>query len=200
MAAKHVVGALHRQALGANALGALVLCVYTVALPSRGPRGPLTDDALSAVVLVLYLGVTLPAGSLLARRLTAPLAAWFDGAPDAPLDEAGRRQALRVPALITCISFGFWAGATVVFGALNLWFDPSGYQTLRTALSIVLGGMVTCSLVYLLAERTMRPVFARALAGEPPAGPVTLGIRRRLLLAWALGSGVFLLGVLLGPI
>jgi adenylate cyclase len=191
---------VHVQVLGANVVGALVLCLYTVALPSRGRRGPLTNDALSLVVLILYLAITLPTGSLIARRLFAPLADWFEDEHAGPLDAAGQRVALRVPATVAVISFVFWAGAAVLFGALNLRFDPSGYQTLRTALSVVLAGLVTCSLVYLLAERAMRPVFAKALAGEPPARPVTLGIRPRLVLAWALGSGVFLLGVVLGPL
>jgi adenylate cyclase len=51
----------------------------------------------------------------------------------------------------------------------------------------------------MLVEQRLRPVLARALEGQPVEGPGGLAMRRRLLLAWALGSGIPLLGVALTP-
>jgi adenylate cyclase len=62
--------------------------------------------------------------------------------------------------------------------------------------TIWLGGETTCALVYLVSERILRPVTARALAAGPPSRPLAPGIRDRLLFVWALGTGVPLLGVL----
>jgi adenylate cyclase len=58
--------------------------------------------------------------------------------------------------------------------------------------------MTTCALSYLLAERLVRPVVAEAMDGLDSAPDVVLGVRRRVLLAWALGSAVPLGGIFVG--
>ncbi|MBJ8113972.1 hypothetical protein JDS99_31555, partial [Bacillus cereus group sp. N6] len=62
------------------------------------------------------------------------------------------------------------------------------------ALATALGGLATCAVGYLLAERLLRPVTALALERgqpEPPSGP---GVMARIVLAWTFGTGVPLLG------
>src|SRR5207237_10369874 len=63
----------------------------------------------------------------------------------------------------------------------------------RVGLSIVLGGLATSALVYLLVERTFRPLSALALAGAVPEHSGALGVRSRLMLSWALGADLFLI-------
>jgi adenylate cyclase len=62
--------------------------------------------------------------------------------------------------------------------------------------TVWLGGETTCAIVYLAAERILRPVTARALAARLPSEPASPGVRDRLLFVWALGTGAPLLGVL----
>jgi adenylate cyclase len=64
------------------------------------------------------------------------------------------------------------------------------------AATIWLGGETMCALIYLASERILRPVTARALAVRPTDETVAPGVRGRLTMAWALGTGVPLLGVL----
>jgi adenylate cyclase len=64
------------------------------------------------------------------------------------------------------------------------------------ATTIASGGLTTSALVYLLTERIDRPITARALAVLPEGDPSGLPIRTRLIAAWALGTGVPLLGAL----
>ena len=45
-----------------------------------------------------------------------------------------------------------------------------------------LGGLATSALVYLLVERTLRPLFALALAGDVPEASGALSVRSRLML------------------
>src|SRR5207248_11604634 len=71
---------------------------------------------------------------------------------------------------------------------------------LRVMVCIALAGVAASFLATLLAERNMRPVYVRALAGQPPERAHVVGIRRRLLLFWTLGSGIPLLGVILTPL
>ncbi|MCU1450139.1 MAG: Adenylate cyclase [Acidimicrobiales bacterium] len=65
---------------------------------------------------------------------------------------------------------------------------------------ISVGGLAAAFLSGLIAERNLRPLIARTLAGQPPQRSSMLGIRRRLVLFWALGSGLPLLGILVTPV
>ena len=59
----------------------------------------------------------------------------------------------------------------------------------RNFIVILLGGVLTCALSYVLLEGGNKAVRALALAGGGPEEPGRITLRRRLLLAWALGSG-----------
>jgi adenylate cyclase len=79
-----------------------------------------------------------------------------------------------------------------LFTALNAVYSAAlGVESGGT---ILLAGLATCALVYLLAERTLRPVTALALAAGAPARPVVPGVLTRTLLAWAFGTGIAVLG------
>ena len=60
-----------------------------------------------------------------------------------------------------------------------------------------LGGVTTSAAAYLLTERVMRAATARALAAGPPRRPYVPGMIARSMLAWSLGTGVPVLGMLL---
>ncbi len=81
------------------------------------------------------------------------------------------------------------------------WPSPSLNVTLPAGIiaisfvTLVLGGLTTAAVSYLMSERIMRPVTARALAEGPPSRPAAPGVRTRLLTAWTLATGVPVLGV-----
>jgi class 3 adenylate cyclase len=85
----------------------------------------------------------------------------------------------------------------VLVGVVAAVAFPDPKVGLRTAVATLLGGVVTAGVTYLLVARAARAVTAIALAAHPPAGRLTLGVRPRLLLTWALTSGVPMLGVVL---
>ena len=87
-----------------------------------------------------------------------------------------------------------------MFSVGSLFFDHSVPQLVKIAVTILLGGLVSCTIAFLLTERAMRPVFALALAGETPERPASLGVQSRLLLTWGLGSALPLLGLVVLPI
>ncbi|MBA3263473.1 MAG: adenylate/guanylate cyclase domain-containing protein [Thermoleophilaceae bacterium] len=69
-----------------------------------------------------------------------------------------------------------------------------------TVAGIVLAGLTTAAVTFLLSERAMRPLFVLALAGEVPPERESAGIlgtSPRLLVSWALGSGIALLAIAL---
>src|SRR3954454_21229662 len=63
------------------------------------------------------------------------------------------------------------------------------------ATAFVMGGLTACGFTYLLAERLWRPFTVRALKGGVPLRPVAPGAMTRTLLAWALASGIPVVGI-----
>jgi adenylate cyclase len=150
------------------------------------------DLILRGVVAgLIYVPLSLWIGTFWSKRLTAPTFAWIREQRDP--DAAEREVALRLPLRITVIDAAFW-----LIGALLISLLVLDYSfTLASVVfdSIVLGGVTTCALSYLLTERIWRPVVALALAAGKPARPVTPGVGARLTMAWALATGVPLIGI-----
>jgi adenylate cyclase len=87
----------------------------------------------------------------------------------------------------------------VFFAVFSVVVDGEGAGAIRVGLTIIDGGLITCAVLFLLFERALRPVFAHALAGESPRKIVSIGVRPRFLLTWALGSAVPLFGLVALP-
>ncbi len=102
---------------------------------------------------------------------------------------------LRLPLREAARSSVAWAVGALFFALFAGFVDGVGGEAVRCGLTIVDGGLITCAVVFLLFERALRPAFAHALAGESPQSVVSIGVRPRLLLTWALGSAVPLFGL-----
>jgi adenylate cyclase len=92
-----------------------------------------------------------------------------------------------------------WIAAAVFFAIFSAAVDGLGMQSIRVGLTIFDGGLISCAVLFLLFERALRPVFAMALAGESPQRVMSIGVRPRLLLTWALGSAVPFFGLAVLP-
>jgi adenylate cyclase len=116
--------------------------------------------------------------------------------PDA--DE--REQLLTAPFRLGTKPLLFWVAAAAIIGAGVGVRRVYGFREIFDIAQILLmGGLATCAISYLVIERTFRPLFACALVDADISRPRTLGVRARLLLAWAASSGVPLLGLALTP-
>jgi adenylate cyclase len=178
----------------ANSLGAIdVFLFLAFLLPVSGGGTGIVNRTvvLNGIAGALYLAFTLWLGTKRANRKYAPVARWLS--EERPPTEAEREATLRVPLMNAQISATSWVGAAVAFTVLNVTL-PAGFIAI-TCVTLVLGGLTTAAVDYLMTERIMRPVTARALAGGPPARPAAPGVRARLLTAWTLATGVPVLGV-----
>lgn len=171
--------------------GLLVFLLLVFALP-----GPKTHDGatLKWASTGLFLGfsaVVFPlAWSWSARSWRATLAWTSDGRKP---DERERLRTLRFPLTQQLIVGTVWLAATVIFTAVTA---PFSLQLASNVLeTVLLGGVVSCALGYLLSDRLLRPVLALALADGPPARPQLPGVAARTLLTWTLGTGVILFGI-----
>ncbi|MEA2375695.1 MAG: adenylate cyclase [Thermoleophilaceae bacterium] len=187
---------IRRQArvalLGANVAGALVVFVlgtWVIPVPAEGLRGGNLVLNLVAFGIALLGGLVL--GTYLSQRAARISQDWISA--DRVPTPAERDATLTFPARQTAIQAYLWLAAAALFLALNV--ADSTTLALEAAVEVVLGGIVTCAIGYLLTERILRPATARALehsAPDEPAGPAMGG---KLILIWAAGSAVPLLAL-----
>jgi adenylate cyclase len=179
----------------ANGAGGLVVFAFAnFVLPTpnglhHGTRLLLINTAVFAATGLVAMFIA----NLRSRRMWLDRFGWAQR--DRVPTESERERTLRYPLVQTALIAKLWALAMVLFAALNAPF--SGEIAGNSAITIALGGLVTCAAGYLLTERIIRPLTARALAGGVPSRPQLPGVAARALLSWALGTGVVLLGIAL---
>jgi adenylate cyclase len=111
-----------------------------------------------------------------------------------PPDQREHRLTLGLAAYYVKLDALTWVVAAVSFAVLNGVVYSWGLAAI-VAGTIWFGGETTCALDYLLYERALRPVTARALAARAVDSTSAPGVRPRLAMAWLLGTGVPLVGV-----
>src|SRR4051794_11038613 len=178
--------------LAANAAGAVltaVLGTWVVPFPDEGTTPG--NVRLNVIAFAVVLVVGLIAGMYLSVRVARDAQRWLIEDRRPTPDELD--ATLRFPIRQTGIEALLWMSAAVIFTVLNLFYSVA--LGVEVGLEIVLGGLVTCSITYLLAERCSRPAVARALESGVPEGPVGPAIGLRLMLIWAASSAVPLIAV-----
>jgi adenylate cyclase len=179
----------------ANLAGAgVVLVLAAWVLPEGRLPDPEAVRALNVAVFGGYLLVAVPIGLVWGSRRFRLRPAEEDAE-----QRRERRMVLYGPLRLVTVQGVLWALAVVVFVGLNV-----RYSSLRLAVSvgetILLGGITTCALSYLLSERILRRTAARVLGARPPKRRALPGIVVRSLLFWALGTGVPVVGLMLSAV
>jgi len=170
--------------------GVVALLLLVQGLPGDvGDRGwVLSLTAAGIVALSLVVGTVWTAW--LQRRT----AVWF--VFGRPPTDAEAKLALRLPVDMAVVSGTLWALGTVALSVLaGVLGSPVDAAAMAT--TIGLGGLTTVGLTYLAAEWVARPVMTIALRVVPPKGSLPVTVLTRLVVTWALASGVPFLGVLL---
>lgn len=188
---------LFRRALAANAAGAAVAYVYLEFVAPPKPRPPHHELVFFLSIAPAYFVLLVAISYRLSKRRFGPVARWLsESRPPTP---AERARVLSLPWRAAALAGLGWLGGTLVFGVVAATHHPAAYVA-GVAAGIFLAGLTTTGIVFLLTERVLRPLFALALAGEPaataqPGAAKALRARPRLLISWALGSGVALVAV-----
>ncbi|HEY7136426.1 MAG TPA: adenylate/guanylate cyclase domain-containing protein [Acidimicrobiia bacterium] len=178
----------------ANLAGALFVFVFLIAI---APGDRLGSWLPYAIAFVVYAAIAFPLEAWWSMRSWDRVLGW--AAEDRPPAPAEQEATLRLPLSEAARSLVAWVIASVVFAVMCFVIDGRSGLAVRVGLTIFDGGLVTCAVVFLFFERALRPIFARALATDPPRRRMSIGVRPRLLLTWTLGSAVPFAGLVALP-
>jgi adenylate cyclase len=193
---QHAAWAVRRSIRGrllfANAAGSAVVLSF-VGFASGAAVAPDVPFWLQIVAPLVPIALLTPPAYRWGHRAYGHVIEWaLEGR--APTD-AERVAVLREPWRQALRPLTFWVIGAAVYALLAILFGADALTVMRVVDGIVIGGVTTCALAYLMIERSFRPLFAAVLDDMPEPRPRTPGIRLRLLLAWAVGSAVPLLAL-----
>ena len=178
----------------ANIVGAVTVFVFAnfvVPTPELDNEGEIR--LVNLIGFTIYLGGAVLIGAIWGSRRMRAMREFLNE-ERAPTREE-RREVLLGPLRLSVVNGVLWLAAIPIFGVLNSTYD--GELGLAVATTILLGGITTTGIAYLLSERVLRGATAAVMTAAPPRRPVVPGVAARTVTAWALGTGVPLLGMLL---
>ncbi len=176
--------------VGTNLIGAGIVFVLS-ALVIPGPDANQDTVRTLAIGVPVYVGVAIAIGAIWGTAGALRALRWSIRG-DTPTDEE-RVRALGVPWYLTKIQAALWFGATALFTLLAFLGQPG--RALTTGLTVGIASLVVCGIAYLFSEFALRPIAAQALSGEERIKVRGLGVRRRMVLFWALGTGAPVAGL-----
>jgi class 3 adenylate cyclase len=142
-----------------------------------GAQSVFTATNLIATVALVVVGAAIVAvGGIL---IVAPLLGWQGSGREPTAKE--RRTALNISWRQTVILSAPWWVAAAVLIPVNL--KGGAGVALVIGFSIMFGATAAISTGFLFTQRTLRPLLAAA-AADLDTGPVTPGVRARLILMW----------------
>ncbi|MFC5748346.1 adenylate/guanylate cyclase domain-containing protein [Actinomadura rugatobispora] len=202
----------------ANAGGAVVVLLFAIFVV---PDPPLADvdhvRLVNTVAFFSYPVVAGPGALVLGLYLWRPVVRLVreGGIPD----QAQRRAVLLGPFRLTLLVGALWVVGAFGWAVLDLALFTARLAV-KTGLTCLLGAMTTCTIVYLLSERLLRPAAALVLASERqeaenrwrPAAAAAAGadgqprglserialpgVTTRVMLSWALGTAIPVFGMI----
>ncbi|QFG27263.1 adenylate/guanylate cyclase domain-containing protein [Actinomadura sp. WMMB 499] len=178
----------------ANVVGGLVVLLFaTFVVPDPPLDDPEYVHLVNAVAFFSYPVIAGPGALVLGLWLWRPVVRLVrdGGEPDREQKRAVLLGPLRLTLLVGCL----WAVGAAGWALLDLVLF-TGRLAVKTGLTCLLGAATTCTIVYLLSERLLRPAAALVLAAEPPRRFRLPGVTTRVMLAWALGTAIPVFGLI----
>ena len=167
--------------LRANLVGAL----FTFAFLRFGM--PLSDSisfndvtGFFQLLFIVYLIVAMIVGGLASIQLSLPVLVWHRRRTRLDNDRA-RKRALQLPTLLTMVNGALWAIGGILFTLVNL--SNSHKNAFIVAIASLVGGLVTCVLSYMQAEKVLRPITVAAMANDPDTA-IAPGVTTRIAVFW----------------
>ncbi|GAA1883906.1 adenylate/guanylate cyclase domain-containing protein [Actinomadura bangladeshensis] len=178
----------------ANVVGALVVLLFATFVV---PDPPLDDrdyvHMVNAVAFFSYPVVAAPVALVLGLWLWRPVVTFVRDGGEPGREQ--RRAVLLGPLRLTLLIGAMWTVGALGWAVLDLVLF-TGRLAVKTGLTCLLGAATTCTIVYLLSERLLRPAAALVLGAERPKRFRLPGVTTRVMLAWALGTAIPVFGLI----
>ncbi len=185
---RYVAGLALAYLLTAAEVVAIVVSVGNQTVPDA--QSVFSAKNLVATVAVVVFGtVTVVVGGMV---IVAPLLAWLGSGREPTARE--RRTAVNISVRQTVILSAPWAIAAAVLIPLNV--ERGVWVALMIGFSILFCATASISTGFLFTQRTLRPLVVAA-AGDLDTGPITPGVRARLILMWTTCTALPGLGIAL---
>jgi adenylate cyclase len=179
---------------GSNAVGvAVVYVLATVVVPMPPVQEQAAVQLENVLLGAAYVVVAGALGITTGWRVLHPVVTLLD--PDCPITDKDGRDVLAAPGRIFVAQGLLWALGSVIFLIANT--RHSLRLGVSVSLIVGLAGWATSCLTYLIAERSLRPVARRVLASGIPGRRFVRSVADRAMFAWALGTGVALVGIVI---
>ncbi len=175
-----------------NLIGAItvvLLALFVIPSPSVSGISQLKLD--NTVLAFAYFLLALLAGVWVGTQRLFRVRDWLQDERPADLDDI--RRVLRAPMHLFALQVALWLVGAIVFGVFN-GLHSTGLG-LRVGVAVAATGLVTASCAYLLTELVLRPAAARAMDRGVPQRLVVPGVATKSVLAWFLGTGIQLFGI-----
>lgn len=177
-----------------NVNGVLIVSVFLLFLLPFPELSNQSEVIRTNVTWILIVWVaTAPIALIWTAKLWRPVHRWLKSGVPATFEE--RRLVLLAPVRVLMVPATLWALSVVVFTIVNSQYDSR--LAVAVAIAIALGGMATGLFTYLTVQRILRPVTTLALADAVHDRQELPSIAWRIMLAWGLGTGVPILGIVL---
>lgn len=150
--------------------------------------GPVVD---LAIVNGIYLVIALPVGMLATRRLERNALAWRD--VDRPPSAAEAVAIMHLPLRLAILGATLWLLGSVANAIAAMAVLPFA-QASTAVLIDLLGALASAGLIFLLTDRALRSVVGAAARASPTDVTAT-SVMSRMVVAWAVSSGIPLLGL-----
>ncbi len=177
-----VSGAVVPTVLGSAVIAALAFW----ALPTGAALSQRHVLVLNIIATAVYSAVAIPVAIVWGYF-------WLTSAADTE-EEAGQRALLTAPNRMAFIHGTVWTAAAILLVIVNI---HTPWLATTLGVSTALGAAVTTAMSYWLCTRALRPSVAKLLTKEPPTRARRPGLRLRGVSAWAVGTGVPMLMLML---
>ncbi|HEX2316107.1 MAG TPA: adenylate/guanylate cyclase domain-containing protein [Thermomonospora sp.] len=176
----------------ANLGGALVVLLFTTLVVPEPDTGFDRLRLVNVLVFTAYVVAAVPVGLVLGERFFRRARRLVE--EDRVPDKRERLLLLYAPLRLMGMHLALWGVGTVGWVLINAPFSP--LLAYKVGITSLLGGLTTCTIVYLLTERILRRAVITALRSGVPRRTGLPGVVARSMLAWSLGTAVPLLGLL----
>ncbi len=178
----------------ANLLGSILVFAFVrYGLPIPENQSIVVDRVRNVVIFGVYLVFAAVVSLVTAAFMLRSVMRWQlrGGSPT----RAEQMAALHAPLRQAIVHLVLWIIGGILFMALTAAEMPS--LAVAVAVTVAMAAAITFGFTYMLGERILRPVAARALSEGRFDRTMTPGVGTRMAMTWGLGTLIPVTGILL---